>query len=137
MILPHTADGKFRAFGQTLEEVFSNAALAMSSLMWDWWEVKKKISFAVDVRGKDPEQLLVKFLEEVLFLFDTKSFLLGEVEGLTMTDEDGGRRLQAVFWGDDRLDEHEIFGAVKAVTYNEMKIEKSCDRWSAQVVVDM
>jgi len=137
VILPHTADGKFRAFGQTLDEAFGNAALAVASLMWDWWEVKKKTSFAVDVRGKDPEQLLVRFLEEVLFLFDAKGFLLGEVEGLKISDDGGERRLRAVFWGDDRLAEHEIFGAVKAVTYNEMKIEKSCDRWSVQVVVDM
>jgi len=137
LILPHTADGKFRAFGRTLEEAFSNSALAVASLMWNWQEIERRVSYAVDVRGRDPEQLLVRFLEEVLFLFDTRSFLLGEVEGTKISEGDGDRRLEAVLWGDNRPDEHEIFGEVKAITYNEMKIEKSCDRWSVQVVVDM
>ncbi len=50
-ILPHTADGKFRAYGATLEEAFGNAALAMSSFMWDWSKVEPRIRHFVHVRG--------------------------------------------------------------------------------------
>ena len=57
-ILPHTADGKFRAFGATLEEAFANAALAVASLMWDWTKVGTEASFRIEVRGRDLEQLL-------------------------------------------------------------------------------
>ena len=38
--LEHTADIKFRAFGKTLEEVFENSALAVSSI----YSKEKKIS---------------------------------------------------------------------------------------------
>ena len=136
-ILPHPADGKFRAFGATREEAFANAALATASLMWDWWTIKPLRSIPVMVEGRDLEQLLSKFLEEILYLHETKRFLLGGVEDLKI--EDGGEcfRLGAVLWGDEAGGRYEIFGEVKAVTYSEMKIEPGCDGWSIQVVVDM
>ncbi|MCX6562376.1 MAG: archease [Candidatus Aminicenantes bacterium] len=135
--MPHTADGKFRAFGATREEAFANAALAAASLMWDWWAIRTVQSHPVAVQGRDLEQLLYKFLEEIIYLFDAKNFLLGGVEDLKI--EDGGEnfRLSAVFWGDEAGGRYEIFGAVKAVTYNEMKIELGCGGWTIQVVVDM
>ena len=33
--LEHTADTKFRAYGETMEETFTNAALAMMNVMVD------------------------------------------------------------------------------------------------------
>ena len=144
-ILPHTADGKFRAYGETLEEAFVNAALATASLMWDWAKVEPRIEHSIDLRGRDREQLLVKFLGEIIYLLDTERFMLGRVEDLKIEEasvirdpqgeadvpdhlsEAGSRlRLTARFLGDALSDRSEIYGAVKAVTYNEMKIER-CD----------
>ena len=136
-ILPHTADAKFQAFGASLEEAFANAALATASLMWDWGEAKNTHSFPVSVQGIDLEQLLYRFLEEILFLLNTKKLLLGSIKDLRIEKTDGVYRLEAVFWGDEFQDHYEVFGDVKAITYNEMKIEQCGDRWTIQVVVDM
>jgi SHS2 domain-containing protein len=136
-ILPHPSDGKFRAFGATLEEAFVNAALGTVSLMWDWISLRSAASFPVRARGRDLEQLLYQFLEEILFLFETRNFLLASVEDMKIEKDESGFRLQAVFRGDDAKNAVEIFGVVKAITYNEMKIEEDCGGWSIQVVVDM
>jgi len=136
-ILPHPADGKFRAFGATLEDAFANAALAEVSFMWDWQSVRAADSHSVEVRGRDREQLLYKFLEEILYLFETKNFLLAEVADLRITEDGGHFRLNAVFRGDEAGGRYEIFGDVKAVTYHEMKIEHGCEGWAAQAVVDL
>lgn len=61
--LKHTADAKFQAFGRTLEEAFSNTAIAMVSLMWDWEKIEKREIIQVEAEGKDLKQLLVIFLE--------------------------------------------------------------------------
>ncbi len=135
-ILPHTADGKFQAYGDTLEEAFSNAALAMASLMWDWRLIEPRLSEPVDIRARDREQLLVKFLGEVVFLLDARHFLLAEVRDLAIAEKDGALGLTATLLGDTLSDRYEIYGGVKAVTYNEMKIEE-CDGFTVQVVVDM
>jgi SHS2 domain-containing protein len=135
-ILPHTADGKFQAYGKTLGEAFENAALAMSSLMWDWTKVESRVRHFVHVRGADREQLLVKFLGEIVYLFDTKQFLLGKVAGLRIRPEFEGYSLEALLGGDSLSDRYEICGDVKAVTYHDLKIEE-CGGFTVQVVVDM
>jgi len=135
-ILPHTADGKFQAYGKTLGEAFENAALAMSSLMWDWTKVEPRVRHFVHVRGIDREQLLVKFLGEIVYLFDTKQFLLGKVDGLRIRPEFEGYSLEALLGGETLSDRYEIYGDVKAVTYHDLKIEE-CGGFTVQVVVDM
>jgi SHS2 domain-containing protein len=163
-ILPHAADGKFRAYGRTLEEAFANAALATASLMWDWSKVEPRIEIPVEIRARDREQLLVKFLGEVVYLFDTRLFVLGRVEGLAIEEAPAVRdplgaadtlgplaadpafpyRLAARFLGDGLGDRAAIYGSVKAVTYSEMKIERCACAADGegggvviQVVVDM
>ena len=42
--LSHTADVKFRAYGQNLEEAFVNAALAMFNVMVETSKVKGNLS---------------------------------------------------------------------------------------------
>jgi SHS2 domain-containing protein len=134
--LPHTADGKFQAFGRTLEEAFGNAALALASLMWDWERIGPGVRHFVHVKAIDREQMLVKFLGEVVYLFETKKFLLGRVEGLRVRPEFAGFNLEALLVGEVLSDAHELYGDVKAVTYHELKIEE-CDGFTVQVVVDM
>ncbi|MBN2264754.1 MAG: archease [Candidatus Aminicenantes bacterium] len=135
-ILPHTADGKFQAYGETLEEAFANAALALASLVWDWEAVEPAERRPVRVEGSDHEQLLVRFLGEVLYLFETRRFLLGRVGDVRIRRRPGGFGLEATLAGETLSDRHELHGDVKAVTYHDLKIE-ACDGFTVQVVVDM
>jgi SHS2 domain-containing protein len=132
----HTADAKFQAFGQTLEEAFIHAALAMSSLMWDWQKVAKNIEIPVLSEGKDLEQLLQNFLEEILYLWETQNFLLGSVGAIALEKEGKAWKIKALFVGDILADGYEIFGDVKAVTYNEMIVSDKAP-FMVQVVVDV
>lgn len=134
--LEHTADAKFQAFGRTMEEAFAHAALALASLMWDWKVVGKSVEYAVEVRGRDIQQLLYNFLEEVIYLFEVKSFLLGSVKDVRIEKHPGEYHLQSVFRGDDNPGKYGIFGDVKAVTYNEMAVLEN-DSVTLQVVVDI
>ncbi len=134
--LEHTSDAKFQAFGLTLEEAFSNAALAVASLMWNWENIERKIEHQLKVRGKDLEQLLVNFLEEIIYQYETKKFLLGSVEELIIEKAGKGYQLKAIFKGDRHSEKYKIHGDVKAITYNEMEIN-SRERFVVQVVVDI
>lgn len=134
--MPHTGDAKFQAFGETLEEAFANAALALASLMWDWKRVQKKKKIPVKIEGKDLPQLLVNFLEEILFLFDSKMFLLSSVERMQIEQNEEGNRLTTDLRGDEYSPQYTTFGEVKAVTYHELEIRKS-RHFFVQVVVDL
>jgi SHS2 domain-containing protein len=134
--LDHTSDAKFQAFGRTMEEAFGNAALATASLMWDAETIAKRVRYPIRIQGKDLEQLLLHFLGEIIYLFDTKMFLLGSAEEIKIEKKSEGYLLETVFLGDNNSNTYNIFGEVKAITYNEMKIEKN-NRIALQVVVDI
>ena len=106
--LRHTADAKFQAFGSTLEKAFINAALATASLMWDWEKIEKKIEHSVEVSGKDLKQLLSGFLEEIIYLLDSKMFLLGSPENLRIEKKGNLHVLKALFKGDNYSDKYKI-----------------------------
>jgi len=127
--LPHTADIKFQAFGKTVEEVFENSAYALVNIMYKG-KIKDKMKKKIKVKGKDKESLLYNFLEEFLFLVETKGFLLAKISKLKIKDN----KLEAEITGDeeDRLQEH-----IKAITYNQMFVKKQGDKFICQVVVDV
>ena len=130
--LEHKADAKFQAFGKTLEEAFSNAALAMFSIMTKTGKIKPKIEKKIVVDGIDQKSLLSNFLEKILFLLDTEGFLLNKVKKIKIEKN----KLNAILIGDG-INSYELFGEVKAVTYNEMFIKKEKEKYIVQVVVDM
>jgi SHS2 domain-containing protein len=132
----HTADAKFQAFGKTLEETFAHAALAVASLMWDWEIIEQKIGMPVVTDGKDLEQLLVNFLEEILYLLDTRNFLLSTVDDVTIEQRDKNWEIHANFRGDINVGQYEIYGDVKAITYNEITISNQAP-YMVQVVADV
>lgn len=134
--LQHTADAKFQAFGTTIEEAFANAALATASLMWDWGKVSKRRQYPVKIEARDLKQLLVNFLEEIIYLLDSKMFLLASAEKIRIEKKENRFFLKALFRGDKYSDKYKIYRDVKAVTYNEMEIANN-DHFTIQAVVDI
>lgn len=137
-ILPHPSDGKFRAFGRTFEEACANAALALASFMWDWEKVSPAADREVRAAGRDRGQLLVRFLNEIIFIAESEGFVFGAVEGLEIKSGPDGFDLRAVLRGGRRPAGVDITGGVKAATYNELLIEEGDGGgWSVQAVVDL
>ena len=126
----------FQAFGKSLEEAFQNAALALISLMWDRLRVKPEETLSKQFSGKDLPRLLVDFLEEILYLFETRNYLIREVLVENMNFQGKRPAATVLFKGEERA-EHEIYGEVKAITYSQMKIEEEPEGWMIQVVVDI
>jgi len=130
--LEHTADAKFQAFGKNLEEAFVNAALALTKIMIDS-KVKAKITKKIKVSGNDNKSLLYNFLEELLFLLDTKNFLLSKIKEIKIKNN----TLTAVLIGDNNLKSYEIKTNIKAITYHEMFIKQENNKFALQVVLDI
>lgn len=134
--LKHTADVKFQAFGKTLEEAFSNAAVAMFEVMIKTKKINKKMTKKIEIKAEDKESLLYKWLEELLYLLDTEFFMLNSVKNMKITKMEK-YVLKAEIAGDTFKEEYERYGAVKAVTYEEMFIKEEKDKATVQVVLDI
>ncbi len=135
--LEHTADVEFQAFGKTLEEAFTNAALALAETMTKGTKINEKIKWKIDASGKDYSALLYNFLEEFLFLLDTQGFLLSRIEKISIHEEE----LEAEIIG-DKASNYKISNDVKAITYNQMFVKQETEGenkglWACQVVVDV
>ena len=135
--LEHTADTKFQAFGKTLEESFSNAAIAMFEVLLETKKVEKKLIKEIKVEAQDKEGLLYKWLEELLFLLDTEFFVLHNVKSMAIKQEGEKYSLTAEIEGDTYKDEYGMHGSVKAVTYNEMFVKEKEGGTIVQVVLDI
>ena len=136
--LEHTADIMFQAKGGTIEECFSNSAMALKEVITKNQKIKSKIkkSFLVESPNKnlkdiDYEKVLYNFLEEFLFLLDSEGFILSKV---SLKMKSG--RLETIVFGDN-IKNYKISNDVKAITYNKMFVKKQKDKWISQVVLDV
>jgi SHS2 domain-containing protein len=126
----HTADVKFKAYGESLEEAFENAALATFEVMTTISKIKHNIVKEIHIKANSKEALLFDFLDELVFLLDTEGFILAKINNLKINDLE----LTATLIGDN-ADNYEVHTYVKAPTYNQMTINEN-PFW-VQVVLDL
>ncbi|MCS7241914.1 MAG: archease [Candidatus Caldatribacterium sp.] len=120
-VLDHTADIGLVAWGKSLEELFANAALGMFSLIGALEEVDGGFETTLSVEGSDYEDLLVTWLNELLYLFEAEEVLLSRFDILEL----GQYYLRAKVGGEPiDFEKHELFRVVKACTYHEVKVEE-------------
>ena len=72
---PHTADIGIRVFGKDLKELLENAAFGMLEVIADLEGIKASEEEVVQVCSTAPEELLVAWLDELLYRFCTKDII--------------------------------------------------------------
>jgi len=127
-----TADMAFAAYGKTLNELFSNAAKALTSIMFEG-EIAQKTVKKIKLEENEDVVLLQKWLSEIVYLHDSERLLFSRFD--VKTD---GRHLSATLKG-EKYDpkKHKFIIDVKAVTYHKMSIEKTKTGYKCTVVVDV
>lgn len=137
IFLPHTADIKFQAFGKDINEVFKNCAFAVSYSICEEKIKQMKIK-KVKISGKNLENLLYNFLDEIVYLFDSENLLIISIKKIKIIENKKGFVLNAeISFGDSK--KYDIKEHIKSVTYSEMFVKQDLKnkRWVAQVVVDV
>ena len=130
------SDAGIMASSFTLEGVFRDMALGMYSMAADPGDVKSSEVERVEVQSHSLEGLLVAWLNELVYLLDTRGFIASRVE-ITSLDPEGFRLIAVL--GGESLDtgRHGHGLLIKAATYHDLRIEKEDGRWSAQVMLDI
>ncbi len=134
--LEHTADAKFQAYGKTLEEAFSNAALALTDIVVEQKDVESVLQKKIEIESETKESLLYDFLEKLLYFIDAEHFIIANIVSLNI--KKGVKyKLTATLAGDLGIEKYEFKTAVKAMTYNEMIIQDKPGNSMVQVVLDL
>lgn len=132
--LDYAGDAGVQATGATLEEVFEQAALGMYALMTELAHVEQKISIRAEASAPDTAGLLVAWLNELVYMFESrglvgcnvtvKEFEEGRVAGTIRGDVfDPGRHGQGLL--------------IKAATYHDLMVERLDGGWRARVIFDI
>ena len=130
-----TADVAFLAYGEDLNELFANAALAMFEVMIDTKKIKPKVNREMKVNGNDLQSLMFNWLNELLVFVDSENLAFSQFD-VKVDEKKLG--LKAVCKGEKiDLKKHEVRANVKACTYHLMEIKKVKNTWQAQVILDI
>jgi len=130
----HTADLGVRVLGQSAEELFANAAYALFDLLTDLNRVREPLSYDLHVEAADREELLVRWLNELLFLSESPGYLFKRfsISHLDPTS------MQAVAHGESfDPSRHKFNLEIKAITYHKVAVKEEGGRWEARLIFDI
>ncbi|MCE4606790.1 MAG: archease [Desulfurococcales archaeon] len=133
----HTADELIEARGRSLEEAFEQAAEAVFEVITDTSRVSCSEEVEVTVEGYDLENLLYRWIEELLYYLDVEGLVFSgfKVNGISGNDS---YALTGKVCGERfNPERHEHRTIVKAMTYAEMSIRREGSCWVLTFVVDI
>jgi SHS2 domain-containing protein len=138
----HKADVGVRGKGTTMAKAFEETAKALVEVMVDTESIDPIKSHVINLSAKDEGALLVLFLNELLFLKDTKKMIYSKFRVEIKEDKnDSGEKkvlLKAVIFGEKiNQKKHEFRVDAKAATYSELKVGKEGNEWIAQCIIDV
>jgi SHS2 domain-containing protein len=136
-IIDHTADIGIVAYGKTKREVFINAAKGMFEIIaGENRDLKENFYAKIKLEAKSLEDLLIAWLNELLYLSEVKlvildKFIIKELSDGQIKAEVGGTKINHL--------SIRVKREVKAVTYHRLEIKKDEESglWSAQVIFDI
>ncbi len=134
-ILDHTADISVLVRAPTLNDLYDAATRALFDVILDVRTIEPRESVRVEVAdAADSEDLIVRYLSEVLFLHDARDWVFRGASVEELQD----RRVVAHPVG-ERFDaaRHRIERQVKAVTYHNLLLSQDRDGWTARFVLDL
>ncbi len=136
--LEHTADLKFEAYGSNLSRAFENAAKAMFNSMVKLEKISTEIKKTVEITSESLESLLFDWMSELLRLSDTNNLLFSKFKIQSLKQVNNNWILKAVIQGEKfNPKKHKSEVLIKAMTYNELKIEKKGKKYKITIVMDI
>ena len=133
-VFDHTADVGIHAYGETLKDLFVHTAQGMESLMVAPEQVRVTTSRTITVQAHDTVLLLVAWLHELIFLFDTDYLLLREFDIDSLTETQLTARASGEPYDAKR---HALSSAIKAVTWHEASVSHTDGGYRATIIFDI
>jgi SHS2 domain-containing protein len=136
-IIDHTADIGSKVYGLTLEDIFEQAAISMYSIIFfnNVPNIEPIGEYEINLNSSDLEQLLVDWLDEILFIFSTENIVICKFKLEINLDKIS---LNAKIIGQTVSEEQlKATCEIKAVTFHMLKIEKVNDQWEASILFDV
>ena len=128
-LIDHTADLGLQVEAATLPGLFTEAAYALLAVMGARASGTGEVH-ELALEGLDPEDLLVRWLQEILFLAVDRGLRVERIIIDELTKVSLKARVEGRACGGELLTE------IKAVTYHDLAIERRGERYRATFICD-
>jgi SHS2 domain-containing protein len=136
--IDHTADTGLSGEGETLPALFASLAFGMLQIITKDHPPADKRHRQITLREASMDDLLIRWLSEINYLFLVKHFLLSSITNLKITETPGTFLLRASLYGSDSTAHtYMIEKEIKAVTYHQLTVIRRGNRFSARVIFDI
>jgi protein archease len=130
----HGSDIGVRGFGQSVEDAFEQAAVALTAIVADISAVRPSESVEVRASASDLELLLMTWLNAVIYEMAVRRMLFRRFRVIL-----SGPSLVGTLFG-EKIDpeRHQVAVEAKGATVTALKVERDRNgQWLAQCVVDV
>jgi SHS2 domain-containing protein len=133
-ITTHHSELAVRISGSTQADLFANSAFALFDVMTDMAAIDIKESIPLEVEGSDRDDLMVNWIRELLYLYQSsgyilKEFKISEVKDTMVKAEVRGEKIDP--------DRHEVKQEITSVAAHKSRMEKTGNQWIAQVIFEL
>ncbi len=137
LFLDHTGDIAVRVTAASLDRLFEEAAAALAATIVDAAAVRTDRRLDVTLEAPAPDLLLVDWLNELVYRFETDLWLAGRAEARVWQAGEVWQ-LEAKTFGEP-LDEarHRVKVLIKGVTYHQLAIQETAEGIETVVVFDI
>jgi|ERR1700730_2797650 SHS2 domain-containing protein len=123
-----------RVIGNSQADLFANSAFALFDVMTDVDKIDIKEELPLEVEGMDRDDLLVNWMRELLYLYQGSGYMLKEFRIHDVKDT----VVKAAVCGEKiDPDRHEIRKEISAVAYNQGRMQKTGNQWTAQLIFEI
>ena len=132
--IDHTADLGFDLWADSIPGFFEEAVLALSEVCYERTAVLWAEERTLEVRGTDPEEQLVRWLQETYMQLESDLWLTAAATNVVVK----GEMVKGTLHGEP-IDpaRHTLHSEIKAITYHGLKIVHEHGLWRTTVVVDV
>ncbi|MFI4938676.1 MAG: archease [Candidatus Berkiellales bacterium] len=132
-LFSHDADMGIRGEGDTVEQAFAMAAMALTAVVIEPSKVPQSKEIALDLKEEGLDFLFYEWINHLIYEMDTQKMLFSHFE---VKINQG--KLSAKIKGEEIKNIHEDFGVeIKGATFTELKVFQQNNHWVAQCVVDI
>lgn len=129
--LDHDAEMGLTITAATREALYAEAAKGLAACLTDPSCIPLLETRFLSIEAAHPGELLVRWLAEWLYLYETAGFLPGAVTVTEATDTRVAGEARGGTPGGTALRE------IKAVTRHQAAVERTADGWTARVIFDV
>jgi len=136
-LVDHTADLGIQIQAPNLEELFINAGIVLIDLLLKRKTLVQNKSpepVTITLNGIDIEDLMVRWLGEILYIFEAEQRVVLAINIETLNQKELKAQLTTIPF-DDRS--YEINHEIKAITYHQIKVAPKGKVWEARVIFDL